>query len=65
VLWLLVALALYPEVQARAQAEVDSVTHGERLPTYDDRASLPLVDAIVKETYRWSGFAYGCTPSCS
>ena len=27
----------YPDIQKRAQAEVDSVTEGRRLPTLDER----------------------------
>ncbi|VDB94055.1 unnamed protein product [Peniophora sp. CBMAI 1063] len=42
-----------PEVQARAQQELDSVTGGRRLPDFSDRASLPYIDALVKEVLRW------------
>ncbi|KAF8442293.1 cytochrome P450 [Boletus edulis BED1] len=42
-------MVLYPEVQAKAQAELDSVTGNGRLPQFDDRASLPYVDAILHE----------------
>lgn len=52
--WILVALALHPEIKRRAQAEIDSVTHGERLPTCDDRERMPYLDAVVKEVYRWN-----------
>ncbi|EJD39014.1 cytochrome P450 [Auricularia subglabra TFB-10046 SS5] len=52
-LWLILALALHPDVQIRAQREIDAVTLGERLPTLDDRGSLPYIDAIVKEVMRW------------
>jgi cytochrome P450 len=51
----LLAMVLYPEVQARAQEEIDCVI-GEglqRFPDWDDRASMPYVDAVVKETLRW------------
>ncbi|KAI0064833.1 cytochrome P450 [Artomyces pyxidatus] len=47
------ALVLYPSVQERAQAEVDRVTKGKRLPDYDDRPRLPYIDAICKEILRW------------
>lgn len=30
------AMMLYPEVQARAQKEIDAVTGGERLPTLNE-----------------------------
>jgi hypothetical protein len=51
----LLAMVLYPEVQARAQAEIDSVIGEdlERLPDWDDRASMPYVDAVIQETLRW------------
>ncbi|KAE9394070.1 cytochrome P450 [Gymnopus androsaceus JB14] len=32
------ALALYPEVQTRAQEEIDSVVGNDRLPSFEDRA---------------------------
>ncbi|KAF8879274.1 cytochrome P450 [Infundibulicybe gibba] len=47
------AMAMYPEVQKKAQAEIDSVTGGARLPCFDDRDSLPYVNAIIKEVLRW------------
>jgi cytochrome P450 len=48
-----VAMLLSPEIQKRAQAELDSVTGRERLPTFDDRPKLPFVDAVCKESLRW------------
>jgi len=47
------AMVLYPDVQKRAQAEIDSVIGRDRLPTFEDRASLPYIDAVVRETFRW------------
>ncbi|KAG2046503.1 cytochrome P450 [Suillus hirtellus] len=47
------AMVLYPEAQKRAQAEIESVVGKERLPTFEDRASLPYIDAVVRETWRW------------
>ncbi|KAI0264164.1 cytochrome P450 [Gloeopeniophorella convolvens] len=46
-------VAMYPDLQRRAQEELDAVTGGERLPDYDDRSRLPFVDAICKELLRW------------
>ena len=43
----------YPDIQKRAQAELDSVLGRERLPDFDDRVQLPYVSAIVKESLRW------------
>jgi len=43
------AMAMYPEVQAKAQAELDTVVGGKRLPTFEDREELPYIVATVKE----------------
>ncbi|KAH8994583.1 cytochrome P450 [Lactarius akahatsu] len=50
---LFVALTLYPEVQRRAQAQIDSVVSRDRLPTFEDRSRLPYIEAICKELLRW------------
>ncbi|KAI0718523.1 cytochrome P450 [Cerioporus squamosus] len=47
------AMATYPEVQKRAQAELDTVVGPHRLPTLDDENVLPYVSALVKECLRW------------
>ncbi|KAF9236886.1 cytochrome P450 [Melanogaster broomeanus] len=41
-----------PEVQKRAQAEIDDVVGMDRLPNFDDRPSLPYVEATLRETMR-------------
>ena len=50
---LFLAMALYPEVQKKAQAEIDSVVGPNRLPNFEDRPSLPYINALVKESMRW------------
>ncbi|KAF7360772.1 Cytochrome P450 [Mycena venus] len=47
------AAAKYPEVQSKAQAEIDAVVGQNRLPTSEDRKSLPYIEAICKELMRW------------
>ncbi|KAG2336895.1 cytochrome P450 [Suillus weaverae] len=47
------AMLLYPDVQKRAQAEIDLVIGSDRLPTFEERASLPYIDAVLRETLRW------------
>ncbi|KAJ7437926.1 cytochrome P450 [Mycena galericulata] len=42
-----------PESQRKAQAEIDSVIHRKRLPTFADESSLPYVAALIKEVMRW------------
>ncbi|KAF9442561.1 cytochrome P450 [Macrolepiota fuliginosa MF-IS2] len=46
------AMVMYPEVQKKAQDELDIVL-GSSLPGFNDRASLPYINALVKEMFRW------------
>ena len=48
------AMALHPSIQHRAQAEIDALTGGSRLPTFGDRENLPFIEAILKELHRWN-----------
>ncbi|PPR04236.1 hypothetical protein CVT24_013340, partial [Panaeolus cyanescens] len=48
------ACTLHPEVQKKARDEIDRVVGTDRLPDYNDRESLPYVEALVKELYRWN-----------
>ncbi|KAL0573663.1 hypothetical protein V5O48_008292 [Marasmius crinis-equi] len=54
VLSFILAMVIYPEVQARAQRELDEVVGHSRLPDFDDRDSLPFINAILAETLRWN-----------
>ncbi|KAH9926303.1 cytochrome P450 98A3 [Epithele typhae] len=47
------AMAMNPNVQRKAQAELDAVVGPRRLPDFADRDSLPYINALVKELYRW------------
>ncbi|KIJ28827.1 hypothetical protein M422DRAFT_37205 [Sphaerobolus stellatus SS14] len=47
------AMALYPEVQKKAQKEIDNVLGGLRLVEFEDEPELPYISAMVKETLRW------------
>ena len=49
----ILAMVLYPEVQKKAQAELDSVIGMGRLPGFEDRDRLPYVSALCKEVHRW------------
>ena len=47
------AMCLYPEWQTKLQQEVDAVVGEDRLPSFSDRAQLPVVRAFAKEILRW------------
>lgn len=48
---------LYPEIQVKAQAELDAVIGRAQLPNFDDRSRLPYIDTILLEALRWNPFA--------
>ncbi|CAG8653959.1 7692_t:CDS:2 [Ambispora gerdemannii] len=52
--WILAAIANNPEIQLRAQKELDSVVGQSKLPSHKDLPSLPYIRAIVKEGLRWA-----------
>jgi len=47
-------MVLYPEVQVKAQAEIDTVIGSTRFPCFEDRPSLPYIEAILRELPRWN-----------
>ena len=49
----ILAMTLYPDVQARARAEINQVVRHDTMPSIDDRPSLPYLDAVLREVLRW------------
>ncbi|KAG2148491.1 cytochrome P450 [Suillus cothurnatus] len=49
----LLVMVLHPDIQQKAHKLVDSVIGPKRLPTFNDRPSLPYIDAILRECMRW------------
>ncbi|KAG9093309.1 hypothetical protein FS749_014628 [Ceratobasidium sp. UAMH 11750] len=48
-----IAMIHHPEVQTKAQAEIDRVVGMKRLPAFEDLPQLPYIDQIIKEVMRW------------
>jgi len=51
-------MTLFPDVQKRAQEEIDHVLGSgkyARLPVFQDKQNLPFVSALVSEVLRWGG----------
>ncbi|GJJ11875.1 hypothetical protein Clacol_006113 [Clathrus columnatus] len=46
-------MAIHPDIQARAQAQIDDIDGRERMPNFDDFDKLPYVQALIKERLRW------------
>ncbi|KIL66931.1 hypothetical protein M378DRAFT_160486 [Amanita muscaria Koide BX008] len=49
----ILAMTLHPRAQRKAQEEIDRVLGSRRLPCFEDRASLPYVEALYREVHRW------------
>ncbi|RDA93384.1 hypothetical protein CP533_1961 [Ophiocordyceps camponoti-saundersi (nom. inval.)] len=53
----ILAMVKFPDVQRKAQHEIDRVIGTDRVPRYQDRADLPYIVNLVKEVFRWSPVA--------
>ena len=49
----MIAMVIDPVIQARAQAELDTVIGPNRLPDFTDRDKLPYLQAIIMEAFRF------------
>lgn len=52
-LTIILALAKFPEVQAKARKELDEVCGVNRTPLFSDFQQLPYINCIIKEALRW------------
>ncbi|KAG1879711.1 cytochrome P450 [Suillus subluteus] len=46
------AMLLYPDVQSRALADINSVC-GDNIPSFEHKPLLPYIEAICREVLRW------------
>jgi cytochrome P450 len=58
------AMIHWPEVQIKAQAEIDAVVGEDRSPSWSDYAKLPYISTVVKESMRWRTVAPLAFPHC-
>jgi cytochrome P450 len=56
------AMLLHPDIQAKAQAEIDRVVGSDRLPEFDDAPQMPYVHAVINECLRWIPALPMCKP---
>lgn len=45
-------MLLWPEMQKKAQEEIDRVVGNDRVPDFGDREHLPYTEALIKECMR-------------
>lgn len=58
-----------PDIQQRAQDEIDEVIGRDRLPSLEDRGRLPYVEAVISEVFRFhsvvpEGLPHATTEDC-
>ncbi|RDB19701.1 hypothetical protein Hypma_013169 [Hypsizygus marmoreus] len=53
ILTFMMMMALNPDRQKLAQAEINKIIGTERLPGISDRPNLPYIEATIKEVMRW------------
>uniref|UniRef100_G1KCB7 Uncharacterized protein n=1 Tax=Anolis carolinensis TaxID=28377 RepID=G1KCB7_ANOCA len=56
-LWGLLKMILYPEVQKRVQEEIDMVIGRIKSPTMEDQSKLPYTNAVIHEIQRYADIA--------
>lgn len=47
------AMGMHPEIQKKAQLELEEIVGLNRLPAFEDFRSLPYIHAIYLECMRW------------
>ncbi|KAF9523255.1 putative monooxygenase [Crepidotus variabilis] len=62
ILTFLLCMILNPNVQRKAQAEIDTIIGQDRLPLISDRPDLPYVRSVIAETFRWAPPVPLCVP---
>jgi cytochrome P450 len=60
----MLAMVLYPDIQKKAQDDIDRITGGGRLPTFADKTSLPYIACVVWECLRWNPVTPMAVPHC-
>ncbi|XP_033647428.1 cytochrome P450 2U1-like [Asterias rubens] len=51
-LWLMMLMALHPNIQRKVQSEIDDVIGGSRQPSMADSPNMPYTNAAILETLR-------------
>ncbi|XP_071950289.1 cytochrome P450 2J4-like [Antedon mediterranea] len=54
IMWIIIYLVNFPEVQTKVQQEIDEVLGQEKKPTWNSRHSLPYLEATIFEVQRLS-----------
>ncbi|XP_078462766.1 cytochrome P450 1A1-like [Lampetra fluviatilis] len=56
IMWSLIYLCIYPDIQKKLQKEIDEKIGGNRAPVSGDRSSLRQLEAFITEMFRHSSY---------
>ncbi|KAF5356604.1 hypothetical protein D9758_008287 [Tetrapyrgos nigripes] len=51
--WFFLIMIQFPDIQKKAQEEIDTIVGQSRLPAFSDTKHLPYVTALIREIMRW------------
>ncbi|GJJ12689.1 hypothetical protein Clacol_006933 [Clathrus columnatus] len=57
-IWFILSMAVYPDIQSKAQAQIDNIVGRERLPNLEDFERLPYVQALKLKANQATGFPH-------
>ncbi|NWV77600.1 CP2J6 protein, partial [Dasyornis broadbenti] len=64
-LWALLYMVIYPDIQAKVQKELDAVVGCSHVFCYEDRKKLPYTNAVIHEIQRYSSILLIALPRLS
>ncbi|NXA78875.1 CP2J6 protein, partial [Thryothorus ludovicianus] len=64
-LWALLYMVIYPDIQEKVQEELDAVVGGSHVFCYEDRKKLPYTNAVIHEIQRYSNILLIALPRLS
>ncbi|XP_075454312.1 cytochrome P450 1A5-like isoform X2 [Ascaphus truei] len=64
-LWCLIYLIQYPQIQIRIQTELDETIASNKLPRYEHKASMPYTEAFIYEVFRHASYVPLTIPHCT
>ena len=63
--WAILYMIAFPDVQRKAQEEIDRVVGRNRLPKLSDKINLAYTDAVIHEVQRFGSIAHVIAPRCT
>ncbi|KAG9331505.1 hypothetical protein JZ751_018908 [Albula glossodonta] len=63
--WSLLYLIKFPDIQAKIYQEIDEKIGSDRLPSFEDKPKMPLMEAFIYEVFRHASYVPFTIPHCT